>query len=252
MTRNSATSSGPRLTPSRVIPNTTTPTPTTTSVAACGRDHLGAGQQLRVGRLDQQEVEGAQPDALHQRLHRGPHHDADQPGEEEVDADQHQQVVRAPAAQVGGGGEDHRERQHLGDQADHRVQQRDGEVGAVLQQVEHAERQVRPQHPHTMQLRGGSGCPRGQPCSPTAEYRRVARRHSRARPPRARTIQPSWAAYPIQMSAAGTPAQEHLDREGQAPGERRPRRDGLHPAPAAPPAARTPRRRRWSGRRTAS
>src|SRR5215218_7973980 len=151
-------------------------------------NRLHAGQQLGIGRLGQQEVEGAQSDALHQRLHRGPHHDADQPGDEEVDADQHQQVVRPPAAQVGGSGEDHRQRQHLGDQADQRVQQRDEEVGTVLHQVEHAQRQKRSQHPQSVSH------------APTAEYRRVARRHSSANPPSARTIQPSWAAYPSQMA----------------------------------------------------
>ena len=95
--------------------------------------------------------------------------------------------------------------------------ERDGEVGAVLQQVEDAERQVRAQHSQSV------------PHAPTAEYRRVARRHSRASRRAASAIQPSWAAYPIQMSPPVRRPRSDLDREGQAPGERRPHRDGLHP-----------------------
>jgi hypothetical protein len=105
--------------------------------------HLAdADQQLRVHRLEQQVVELALADVVHQQLHVGLDDRLDHAPQQHVDPEHHQQLRRGPAAERVGVLEDQRDHGDGGPERHGGLQQLEPEVHAVLQLVEGTDPQV--------------------------------------------------------------------------------------------------------------
>src|SRR5579875_2033822 len=111
-------------------------------------DFLQADQELGIRRSDQGVVQRAEADILHQPLKARPHDNVQEAGYDEVDPDQREELARPPAGQARGVGEDDREADQGGGQAEGRLEELDDEVAAVGELVEDADTQVGEDDPH--------------------------------------------------------------------------------------------------------